>query len=46
MLYPQRGQIECSPVRCPPIDCKFPIRKSGECCETCQSMLIGIFYAY
>ncbi|XP_022172901.1 protein kinase C-binding protein NELL1-like isoform X4 [Myzus persicae] len=31
-----RGQVECSPVRCPLVDCKFPIRKSGECCDTCQ----------
>ncbi|XP_060856782.1 protein kinase C-binding protein NELL1-like isoform X5 [Metopolophium dirhodum] len=31
-----RGQVECSPVRCPLVDCKFPIRKPGECCDTCQ----------
>jgi len=37
--YFQRGQVECSPVRCPLVDCKFPIRKPGECCDTCQSML-------
>uniref|UniRef100_A0A2H8TIY4 Protein kinase C-binding protein NELL1 n=1 Tax=Melanaphis sacchari TaxID=742174 RepID=A0A2H8TIY4_9HEMI len=31
-----RGQVECSPLRCPQVNCKFPIRKSGECCDTCQ----------
>ncbi|XP_025418188.1 protein kinase C-binding protein NELL1-like isoform X2 [Sipha flava] len=31
-----RGRVECSPIRCPPVDCKFPTRKPGECCETCQ----------
>ncbi|XP_050530475.1 protein kinase C-binding protein NELL2-like isoform X2 [Daktulosphaira vitifoliae] len=30
-----RGQVECSPITCLPVNCTNPVRKPGECCDSC-----------
>ncbi|XP_056333779.1 kielin/chordin-like protein [Danio aesculapii] len=32
------GSVSCSPVSCPEVSCKRPIRPPGECCPVCSGM--------
>ncbi|XP_050437668.1 protein kinase C-binding protein NELL2-like isoform X2 [Adelges cooleyi] len=29
------GRVECAPVTCMPVTCPHPVRKPGECCDSC-----------
>ncbi|KAI4463808.1 nel [Holotrichia oblita] len=31
------GEVECRPVECPVLNCKNPVKKESECCQTCLS---------
>ncbi|KAK9708476.1 von Willebrand factor type C domain [Popillia japonica] len=40
------GEVECRPVECPVLNCKNPVKKESECCQTClrACLLMGTFY--
>ncbi|KAG5897029.1 hypothetical protein JTB14_021751 [Gonioctena quinquepunctata] len=29
------GEVECHPVKCPDLPCKYPVLKVGDCCHSC-----------